>query len=261
MLFCELVKKIEEIAPVRNAATWDKSGIQVASSKSDIQTLAVCLDPSPASVTKALAKGADCILSHHPLTLSPDLPSRLDDYHEVLRLLLGKDVALYAAHTSLDTNPCGPVGWLAESLQLSGVQVLESLSYGGEVSSFGYGLVGDLPVALTMNDFLSLLKRFVNLEMATLCGETPRTVSRVAYCTGSGASLYRHALAASADVYITGDVKYHSALVATRAILDVGHHVLEEEMMRRLALLLQQSNLGIKIVFVPSSSPFKRIDI
>ncbi len=261
MLFCELIKKIEEIAPPGNAATWDKSGVQVASSKVAIQTLAVCLDPSPLSVTKALDEGADCILSHHPLALSPGLPSRLDGYHEVLRLLLGSDVALYAAHTSLDTNPRGPVGWLAEELHLSGTRVLEPLSQGEEMPLFGYGLVGDLPVALLADDFFSLLKCFVNLDLATVCGEMPRVVQRVAYCTGSGASLYKAALAAAADIYITGDVKYHGALEATRAMLDVGHHVLEEEMMRRMALLLQQDNPEIRIVFVPSSSPFKRIDI
>ena len=260
MLFSELVKKIEEIAPVGNAATWDKSGIQVASEKTAIQTLAVCLDPSPASVAKALAVGADCILSHHPLALSPELPSRLDDYHHVLRLLFGGDVALYAAHTSLDTNPAGPVGWLAGELRLSGVRILEPLSVSGERSRFGYGLVGEMPDALSMTDFFDLLKPFVDLELATICGNIPRLVKRVAYCTGSGASLYEYARAASADIYITGDVKYHNALVATCAILDVGHHSLEEEMMRRMALLLQQSNLDAKVVFIPSSSPFRRID-
>lgn len=261
MFFDELVKKIEETAPLRNAAAWDKSGLQVASTKSEIQTLAVCLDPTPASVTKALAVGADCILSHHPLTLSPSLPSRLDDYHHVLRLLLGRDVALYAAHTSLDTNPAGPVGWLADELHLSETHVLEPLSEGDARSQFGYGLVGNLSSALAWADFLVLLKPFVDLDMASVCGEIPSRVRRVAYCTGSGASLYKFAQDALADVYITGDIKYHAALVATRAILDVGHHVLEEEMMRRMALCLQQNNFDLKVVFIPSSSPFRRVDV
>lgn len=60
--------------------------------------LAVCLDPTPSSISKALELGAECILSHHPLLLKPVLPARLDAYHEVLRLLLTADVPLYAAH-------------------------------------------------------------------------------------------------------------------------------------------------------------------
>ncbi|MDD3684991.1 MAG: Nif3-like dinuclear metal center hexameric protein, partial [Desulfovibrio desulfuricans] len=97
MQHTEIIKAIEEIAPLAAAAGWDVSGQQVAAHRQDVAKLAVCLDPTPASVRTALEKGAQFVLSHHPLLLKAVLPHRLDDYHEVLRLLFQADVPLYAA--------------------------------------------------------------------------------------------------------------------------------------------------------------------
>lgn len=118
MQLIEIINAIEKIAPLAAAASWDLSGLQVAAARQEAAVLAVCLDPTPSSISKALELGAECILSHHPLLLKPVLPARLDAYHEVLRLLLTADVPLYAAHTSLDVNARGPAGWLARELEL-----------------------------------------------------------------------------------------------------------------------------------------------
>lgn len=98
MQLIEIINAIEKIAPLAAAASWDLSGLQVAAARQEAAVLAVCLDPTPSSISKALELGAECILSHHPLLLKPVLPARLDAYHEVLRLLLTADVPLYAAH-------------------------------------------------------------------------------------------------------------------------------------------------------------------
>lgn len=256
----EIIASIEAIAPLRNAAPWDKCGIQVASHRQNVQTLAVCLDPTPSSIDAALKAGADFILSHHPLSLAPTLPARLDDFHEVLRLLLGADVPLYAAHTSLDSNPKGPAGWLAEELQLKNTEVLEVLSDDDNCVA-GFGLVGNLGTSMAFSEIALRLQQFFSLDTATLSGNVPATVRRIAYCTGSGGGLCEHAEDAGADLYITGDIKYHTALASRIAILDVGHHALEEEMMRRMSVAMQQKHAGIKVVFIPSSSPFRRVEV
>ncbi|MDE5879325.1 MAG: Nif3-like dinuclear metal center hexameric protein, partial [Desulfovibrio sp.] len=91
----------------------------------------------------------------------------------------------------------------------------------------------------------------------TACGPVPERVERVAYCTGSGSSLWREALASGAQLFITGDVKYHTALETRIAILDVGHHSLEEEMMRRMGLLVAAMFDGLEVIFVTSASPLR----
>ena len=224
MHIAEIISIIEQMAPLQGAASWDVSGLQVAAHRTDATRLAVCLDPSPASVSAALELGAQCILSHHPLALKPSLPNRIDHYHEVLRLLLTNDVPLYAAHTSLDVNSDGPVSWLARELHLDNLAVLH-----------------------------------IDLSTATVSGPCPESIRRVAYCTGSGSSLLEEARAAGADIFITGDVKYHTALDTQLCLFDVGHHSLEEEMMRRAAIHLQHACPMLEVVFVPSASPFQPV--
>ncbi len=252
MQVADIVCAIEKTAPLAGAASWDKSGLQVACRHTDVRRLAVALDPVPATIEKALDRGADFILTHHPLSLSPHLPNRLDNYHAVLSLLLRADAGLYAAHTSLDVQPDGPVGWLARHLCLRHPVLLEETGPG-----CGFGLAGDLPRPLSLAELVQSMATRVNMDLAVTAGTVPERISRVAYCTGSGASLMEEAAASGADLYITGDVKYHAALDARIAILDVGHHSLEEEMMREMAQRLGAS-LDVETFFVPSVSPFAR---
>ncbi len=259
MQLIEIINAIEKIAPLAAAASWDRSGLQVAARREDVAALAVCLDPTPSSVRNALELGAECILSHHPLLLTPVLPARLDDYHEVLRLLLVADVPLYAAHTSLDVNGRGPAGWLAQELELRNLAVLEPTSGQpfGNTLPLGFGLAGDLPSPLGFEAIVKILARHLDLSTAALCGPTPGTIRRLAYCTGSGSSLLPAARVAGAGLFITGDVKYHTALAAEISTLDVGHHSLEEEMMRRMCRLLRERLEPLEIFFVPSRSPLR----
>ena len=261
MQLSDIIDCIEQIAPPAAQAPWDTSGMQVASRQKAVNRLAVCLDPSPVSVGQALQQGAQCILSHHPLALKPTLPRVLDKYHEVLRLLLCSEASLYAAHTSLDVNAGGPAGWLAAELGLQGVSVLESVP-GAPASGtlpLGYGLVGDLPQEIEFPELLDILAPWVNLQLTQLSGPLPQAVRRIAYCTGSGSSLLAAARLAGADIFITGDVKYHTALDTDIALLDVGHHSLEEEMMRRMAALLQSRLPELEVILVASASPMRPV--
>lgn len=258
MQVAELIKAIEEVAPLEAAAPWDLSGLQVAALRHEVKSIAVCLDPTPQSVRQSLDLGAQFILSHHPLTLKPALPAKLDAYHEVLRLLIRADVPLYAAHTSLDVNPHGPVGWLAEHLRLVNLTVLEPVP-SSEGRTLGYGLAGDLPQPQAVDQIIRALESILDLSTATLSGPPPEKIHRLAYCTGSGSSLLAAAHKAGAQMFITGDVKYHTALDAEIPLLDVGHHSLEEEMMRRMCHLLQQRLNGLTVHFVPSASPFRTV--
>ena len=260
MQHTEIIKAIEKIAPLSAAASWDVSGLQVAAHRQDAVKIAVCLDPTPASVEAALKKGAQFILSHHPLLLKAVLPNRLDEYHAVLRMLFQADVPLYAAHTSLDVNAHGPAGWLARELDLSNLAVLEPVAPAtDDTLPLGFGLAGDLPQPMTVERIAGIIARSAPLAAATVSGPTPSSVARVAYCTGSGSSLLGAAQAAGAQLFITGDVKYHTALAAEICLLDVGHHSLEEEMMLRMSRLLQPRLHDVEVFFVPSASPFRTV--
>jgi len=125
--------------------------------------------------------------------------------------------------------------------------------------TLGYGIVGDLPAPVSFEVFAAALAGAVSRDFWTLAGPVPETVSRVGYCTGSGADLAQAAFAMGAQVFITGDVKYHQGLDAVSGcVIDVGHFCLEETMMRVFADELREelSPLGLDVAFFSGADPF-----
>jgi len=276
MLQRDLIEIIEKTAPLPLMAEWDHSGVQVASARRDIRHLAVCLDPAPEQLRAAAEIGADMVLTHHPLSMRPEWTGTLNGYTDALRILYSRDMPLYASHTSLDANPFGPSAWLPDELGLTGRILLEktgmfTLSDGTRAEG-GFGCVGDLPSDMPLPALCAKIRSLLPVErmcgVARLIGDPSRPVRRVAVCTGSGSSLAEEAAAAGADLYITGDMKYHDALTlhsrhdirspnfCPMAILDVGHFSLEEEMIRRFALLLEKQLPEVTVTFLPGRDPF-----
>ncbi len=248
----ELIKLLEELAPPAAAAAWDNSGIQVIGGKQDIRRVAVALDPSESTIDRALAFQADFVLCHHPLWFEPVFPNKDTPCSRILRKLMQADAWLYSAHTSLDGRPDGPVRWLARELELSAVCLLEPAENSGP---YGFGFCGDLPAKREFNDFIALLAAKTGANRVNLCGPRPARVGRVACCPGSGSGLWAAAAALGADLLVTGDVKYHTALETEVCILDVGHFCLEEEMMRRFAADLQMRLAGVEVKFFEAADP------
>ena len=226
----ELIRIIERTAPLGIAAPWDKSGVQVASAREDIRTLAVCLDPTPESIRIALSEGADMVLAHHPLTMESRFPDRLDSYHDVLSLLFRADVPLYSAHTSLDANPSGPVSWLAEELGLcplpapdedsrceSGfaapLTVLErtgTMDWNGASCVCGFGVVGDCAVAVTPDELKKMLALWLVGSCPRLVGTLPERIRRIAICPGSGKFHCSGGCGGGGGPVSTGDAEVHT---------------------------------------------------
>lgn len=239
----EVIKIIETLAPLSGAAEWDRSGVQIASRKSEIKKIGVTLDPMPGFVKAAAEWGADLIFTHHPLYFSPKPLDTNGNFLETVRLTLQAEAWLYAAHTSMDALSQGAAGWLADELELANREVLEPTD--SKNPAAGIGIIGDLPKAVSFEEFSDKLQARVKREFWTLVGDAPNNISRVAYCPGSGGSLIDKAAQAGADIFVTGDVKYHQALEATTTVIDVGHFSLEERMLHIFAEQLQ-SELGPK---------------
>jgi dinuclear metal center YbgI/SA1388 family protein len=244
---------------LNGAASWDNSGMQVAGRRNFIQKLVLCLDPSPSALRRAVELEAQLVITHHPLLLTPRLPSALDPFHEALSLLFRADVALYAAHTSLDAAMDGPASWLARELALQDIRVLAPCPNKTHPLQ-GFGCVGESPEPLSLDELFARLARHISMEGASLSGppvDGAGRLTRIAFCPGSGASLVQTAADAGADIFLTGYVKYPSALDAPLPLLDLGHHSLEEEMTRRFALALGERLSGAQAHFLPSANPIR----
>jgi dinuclear metal center YbgI/SA1388 family protein len=100
---------------------------------------------------------------------------------------------------------------------------------------YGLGRVGDLPVPLSMDIFMNRCREVFAIE-PRVAGEAP-AVRRVAVCGGSGASLIDAAKGAGADVFVTGDIKYHDACHALDlglTVIDAGHDHTERTALRAI---------------------------
>ena len=257
-----LISYIEETANPGHAATWDISGVHVSGERQCIERVAVALDPIEETIVRALEWDAHFILTHHPLTLAPKIPSGDDLYTRILRLLFRSDVWLYCAHTSLDRNLSGPVSWFSRSIGLEDTHPLDPISPGDR--EYGFGIIGDLAVPLEGEVFVRRVLEIVGRERCLGVGEVPEQVSRVAYCAGSGMELGGRAFEMGAQVFISGDIKYHLARDMELAgfVMDVGHFSLEEKMMEVWAKQITRDlkGEGIEVRFFPGRDPLAIIE-
>lgn len=87
----------------------------------------------------------------------------------------------------------------------------------------GIGRIGNLKQPMTFSDFAILLKENLDLgQLIRLVGDPNRMIQRVGLCTGSGVEYMASAKKQGADLYLTGDLKFHEAQKALEMGLCVG---------------------------------------
>lgn len=126
----EIFQMIEEIAPPDLAEDWDNCGIQAGDPEKSVARVLLALDMDEAVLIEAVERGAGLVLTHHPLIfkgvkqLREDLPQG-----RLLAGIIRSGIAVYSAHTNLDSAGGGVSAVLAEKLGLKYTGVLRP---GGE---------------------------------------------------------------------------------------------------------------------------------
>jgi dinuclear metal center YbgI/SA1388 family protein len=94
----------------------------------------------------------------------------------------------------------------------------------------GAGIIGEIPEAMDETPFLTHLKSIFRLKNIRHTKIRNKPIKKVALCGGAGSFLISNALNQGADVYITGDVKYHEFFDADGQVLiaDIGHYESEQ---------------------------------
>lgn len=93
----------------------------------------------------------------------------------------------------------------------------------------GSGMVGELPTALSPQEFRAQLKKALLVPVVKHTS-FDKPIKKVALCGGAGSFLIGKARAAGADAYVTGDLKYHEYFQAEKQLMlcDVGHFESEQ---------------------------------
>ena len=102
---------------------------------------------------------------------------------------------------------------------------MENVHYG-----IGAGLIGELEKAIGETDFLEMVKTVFKCGVIRHSALRSKPVKKVAVCGGAGSFLIKMALKAGADIFLTGDVKYHEFFDAEdkMVLADIGHYESEQ---------------------------------
>jgi hypothetical protein len=94
----------------------------------------------------------------------------------------------------------------------------------------GAGIIGELEEELPPLEFLGKIKKAFHADGIRYTEFSGKTVKKVAVCGGAGSFLVPAAMAAGADIYITGDMKYHEFFdpAGKMMIADIGHYESEQ---------------------------------
>jgi dinuclear metal center YbgI/SA1388 family protein len=256
------------MAPFALAEAWDNSGLQIGSRQWPGSKILLALDVTPAVMAEAVAWGADLVLTHHPLIMSPLASIDFSSIPgSIISLCACHNISVISVHTNLDkTNP-GLNDYFVKKIGLKPVGSLKALIPESQDTHTGTGRIFALQEPCTLRSLSNKVSLRLNVSGVRCVGDMDMMVERVAVCTGSGGSLVKTFLKSGADVFITGDVKYHEARDAEQAgvgLLDVGHFASERMVVdlfyERLTQWAQASKAEIKVkVFDGESDPFKSI--
>jgi dinuclear metal center YbgI/SA1388 family protein len=265
----QIIDWIDSRAPFRYAQSWDNSGLQVGDPEALTDKVMVAIDPGSEVVEEARELGCGCLVTHHPLLLRPIQVVRVDSWPgNVIARSLISGINIVSAHTNLDAALDGTNTQLKDLLGLVVTGPIEAeAGLAGDERYVGMGLVGSLPRALSTAELARQLGRGLGGADVRLTGDPDRLVSRAAVCTGSGGSLIGKVLDLGAEVFITGDIRYHDAKLAVEfglAIVDVGHFASEKLVLEPLASFLRSKaeyeGAAVEVVISQSEKdPFRII--
>lgn len=219
----DIASSIEAYAPKSLQESYDNSGLQVGDPEMTVTAVLLCLDVTEDVLEEALKRRCNMIVSHHPLLFSglKEVTGRTATQRMVIRAVR-ENIAIYSAHTNLDITREGVSYEMAHALGLTDLQVLDPSK---SDSGLGLGLTG-ITTPTPKMEFLRKLKDSFSVKALRYSSQSPQIViKKVALCGGSGASFIKEAVDAGADIYVTGDVKYHDFTTYGLDIIlaDVGH--------------------------------------
>lgn len=235
MKTAEIYAILDEIAPFCDAEPWDNCGVLVDNGEFDSITLALDLDEE----ILESSENNTLFITHHPLIFrglkalsSKKYPSSL--IYELVR----KNCSLIAMHTNYDKHALNDFV-LSEVL---GIKEYEK-----------NGFVCEFERESGFDEFCAFVKSALKIEHLRVVKASER-VRKIAFCTGSGADLIG---SFSADCFLTGDLKYHTAFEAKHdklSLIDIEHYASEKYFAQSLEKALKKYGICAKIA--NSLNPF-----
>lgn len=237
----DVARIIEEFAPLDTAAEWDNTGLCIGSPDAEVKGVLVGFDCTPELIEEAVERGANMVVTHHPLIFRGVKRIAPESFlGSAITLAIKHDIAVYAAHTNADKAEGGVNTLMAARLGLCDCTPL---------SADGFGLVGNLPKPMPASEFIAHVKWVFSLKGLRCSAPIEDPVQKVALCSGSGGSMIEDALESGAQVYICGDLSYHQFFTEKGfMVLDIGHFESEIDIVDKLISVLEEKNCTFAIL-------------
>ncbi len=214
----EIIRHLEERYPPELAYEWDNVGLMVGSLNKRTRRVLLTLDVTKDVVKEAIDKNVDLIVSHHPFIFSPISAIKTETPKGwIIEKLIKKGITVYSAHTNFDQAEGGMNDVLAGAIGLNDTRLLDIEA--------NIGRIGEIE-AMTYDAFASHVKSVLEIDHIRIINPKSSLVERVAISGGSGTKHMYAAKMKRADVFLTGDVDYHSAVDAKEmglSMMDIGH--------------------------------------
>lgn len=215
-----LVAKIEKIAPLHTQETWDCSGWVVDNPEViEVYKVMLALTVTDKVYNSAKEQNCDMIIAHHPLF---EVPVKF------------KDIQIYSSHTPMDKAIDGTTETLIKKLGF------KDFSYENE-------FVRVIEKQMTVEELYDKLKQ-ISPKLRLVNNNDKKAINKIGFCAGSGSEFLN---TGDYDCFVTGDVKYHTAVETEKVVFDIGHFESEILILDRFKEIL-----GIDVVMSDEKSPF-----
>ncbi|MEZ6062505.1 MAG: Nif3-like dinuclear metal center hexameric protein [Planctomycetaceae bacterium] len=232
----EIIRFLDEFAPAELAEDWDNAGLLVGRRTASVDRVMTCLTLTSDVAAEAVQERAQLVVTHHPVMFRATRQVTSDTADgDVLLTLIEAGIAVFSPHTRFDSAAEGINQQLAESF---GLRQIQAIRESASVAGLGGGRWGKLDADTSLDEFLSCVKQVCGAEYLEFSGERESSVSTVAVACGSAAEFLRDAVRLGCDTFVTGEARFHSALEARAAgvnLVLVGHYSSERPAVERLA--------------------------
>ncbi|HEX3140907.1 MAG TPA: Nif3-like dinuclear metal center hexameric protein [Rhizobacter sp.] len=217
----ELESYLGTLLEVGKFRDYGPNGLQVEG-KAEVQRLVSGVTASRAFIEAAIEKKADAVLVHHGLFWKGH-DGRVAGWLKArIELLLAHGINLFAYHLPLDAH--------AEFGNNAQFGARLGFVPDGRFGDQDLGFIGTPTQPLTAATLSALLASRLGRAPVMVEGRSGHTLRRVAWCTGGAQGYFEAAIAAGADVYITGEISEPQAHLAREtgvAFFACGHHASE----------------------------------
>lgn len=242
-----LSSHIDQLLDSGRFRDYGPNGLQVEG-KPQIRKLVTGVTASLALIEAAVAAGADAILVHHGLFWRGQDGRVTGWMRQRLSTLLRHDINLLAYHLPLDAHAS-----LGNNAQWGRRLGLVADARFGEQD---LGFIGPAPEGWSLDQLADHVAGTMQRTPTVVAGDG-RPLRRVAWCSGGAQGYFEQAIAAGADVYLTGEISEPQAHYAREmgvAFMACGHHASERYGVQALGLAMHE-HFGIAHAFIDIDNP------